>query len=387
MKAIRIHETGGPEVLTYEDCPEPAPGPGQVLIDVQAIGVNFTDVGSRRGSSPLPGLPWVPGREAAGVVSAVGGGVTEVKVGELVAYCWAPSSYAQKVVAPAKELVKLPDGMEAWMAAAVMIQGLTAHYLVYSTWPIRPGDAVLVHAGAGGTGLMLIQIAKRAGAYVYATVSTDEKAAIAVEAGADRVIIYTRDDFEQAVKQGYGRPGSPGGLRRRGQDHLRQEPGMPGTPRPPGPLRPVQRPRGPLAPVQAGRLRVPESPRPLRLHFPKGGVALARGGGAGLGPVGAAQGPHWRHLPVVGCGGGPPAAGGAPLDWQAAANPVAVPNTRDHEEVRMKAVRIHETGGPEVLRYEDCQEPTPGPGEAIVAVQAIGVNFTDVQTRRGGQPS
>ena len=204
MKVVRIQETGGPEVLKYEDSEEPALGPGQALVDIQAIGVNFTDVGSRRGSSPPAALPWIPGREAAGVVSAVGEGVTDVKIGDLVAYTWVPSSYAEKVVAPAVELVRLPEGMDAWMGAAVMIQGLTAHYLVYSTYPLKPGDSCLVHAGAGGTGLLLIQTAKRAGAYVFATVSTEEKAAIAIEAGADKAIIYTKQDFEAEVKRDTG---------------------------------------------------------------------------------------------------------------------------------------------------------------------------------------
>lgn len=202
MKAIRIHETGGPEVLKYEDCPVPTPGPGQALLDVQAIGVNFTDVNTRRGgATPAASLPLTPGREAAGVVSAVGEGVTDVKVGDLVAYCSVTGSYSQQVAVPANVLVKMPDGLDAKTGAAVLLQGMTAHYLAYSTCPLKTGDSVLVHAGAGGVGLLLIQMAKRAGAYVFATVSTDEKAGLVREVGADQAIIYTREDFEEEVKQ------------------------------------------------------------------------------------------------------------------------------------------------------------------------------------------
>ena len=202
MKAIRIHETGGPEVLRYEDYPVPTPGPGQAVIDVQAIGVNFTDVVTRRGgANPPPRLPMTPGMEAAGVVSAVGEGVTEVKVGDPVVYCAVIGAYAQQVAVPADVLIKIPDGLDAKTAAAVLLQGMTAHFLAHSLYPLKPGDSALVHAGAGGTGLLLIQMAKRAGAHVFATVSTDEKAALATEAGADRAIVYTREDFEEEIKQ------------------------------------------------------------------------------------------------------------------------------------------------------------------------------------------
>ena len=202
MKAIRIHEIGGPEVIRYEDCPDPTPGPDQALINVEAIGVNFTDVSTRSGANPPATLPMTPGIEAAGVVSTVGGDVTEVKVGETVAYWGVMGSYAQQVAIPANRLVKIPDGLDARTGAAVMVQGLTAHYLAYSTYSLKPGDSVLVHAGAGGTGLLLIQMAKRARAYVFATVSTEEKAALAREHGADTAIIYTREDFEEKVKEG-----------------------------------------------------------------------------------------------------------------------------------------------------------------------------------------
>ncbi len=205
MKAIRVHELGGPEVLKYEDTPSPAPAAGQALIDIQAVGVNFADVSARRGgpNSP-PELPTTPGFEAAGVVTAVGEGVADLRAGDAVAYWGVMGSYAEQAVVPAEVLVKLPAGLDAKRAAAVFLQGMTAHYLAFSTYPLKPGDSALVHAGAGGTGLLLIQMAKRAGANVFATVSTEEKAALAREAGADKAIIYTREDFEQEVKNATG---------------------------------------------------------------------------------------------------------------------------------------------------------------------------------------
>ena len=199
MKAVRIHEVGGPEVLKYEDCPDLKPGPGEAVVNVEAVGVNFTDVGTRRGSAPPASFPWIPGREAAGTVSAIGEGVTEAKVGDAVGYCSVGSSYAEQVLVPSSALIKLPEGIDAKMAAAVLLQGMTAHYLAFSTYSLQPGDSCVVHAGAGGTGLMLIQMAKRAGARVFATVSTEEKAALAKEAGADRAIIYTREEFDDEV--------------------------------------------------------------------------------------------------------------------------------------------------------------------------------------------
>ena len=201
MKAIRIHEFGGPEVLKYEDCPAQLQRLASAH-NVQAVGVNFADVSARRGgAAPPPSLPTTPGFEAAGVVTDIGEGAGDLKVGDSVAYWGVRSSYAERVVVPADVLVKIPAGLDAKMAAAVFLQGMTAHYLAFSTYPLKPGDSCLVHAGAGGTGLMLIQMAKRAGAYVFATVSTEEKAVLAREAGADKTIIYTRDDFEEEVKK------------------------------------------------------------------------------------------------------------------------------------------------------------------------------------------
>ncbi len=208
MKAIRIYEFGGPEVMKYEDSPDPTPGQGQALITLQAIGVNFADVSSRRGGgASASSLPATPGFEAAGVVSAVGDGVSNVNVGDTVVYWGVRGSYAEQVAVSADVLVKIPAGLDAKTGAAVFLQGMTAHYLAFTTYPLKPGDFALVHAGAGGTGLMLIQMAKMAGAYVFATVSTEEKAALAKEAGADKAIIYTSEDFEQEVNQTTGGAG------------------------------------------------------------------------------------------------------------------------------------------------------------------------------------
>ncbi len=201
MKAVRIHQTGGAEVLRYEDAPAPTPGAGQALVKLQAIGINYTDIYTRSGTNPPPSLPWTPGSEGAGIVEAIGSGVTEVKVGDLVAYSGVPGSYAEQVVAPAQRLVKLPRGATADMGAAAMLQGMTAHYLCHDTYRLKPGDKALVHAAAGGVGLLLVQMAKRRGAYIFATVSTDEKAKLAREVGADQVINYSRQDFAEEVKK------------------------------------------------------------------------------------------------------------------------------------------------------------------------------------------
>ena len=204
MKAVRAHQTGGPEVLRYEDAPVPEIGPGQALVDIRSIGVNYTDVASRNGLNPPAGFPWTPGREAAGVVSAIGEGVTEVAVGDRVAYAMHTGTYAEQASVPAWLLVKLPPDMEFATGAAAMLQGMTAHFLVYGITNLKEGDAALVHAGAGGMGLLLIQMLKRLGVEVYTTVSTDAKAQLAQEAGADHVVLYTRQDFEEEVKKAAG---------------------------------------------------------------------------------------------------------------------------------------------------------------------------------------
>lgn len=201
MKAIQITETGGPQVMKYIDLPDPEPGAGQALVDIQAVGVNFTDVYGRAGVNPPAALPWIPGVEGAGVVSAVGDGVTDVAVGDVVAYSSVPSSYAEKVVVPAVQLVKMPDGLDAEAGATAMLQGMTAHYLCHSTYPIQPGDVALVHAGAGGVGLILTQMVKALGGVVISTVSTEAKAQLSREAGADHVINYVEEDFEARVNE------------------------------------------------------------------------------------------------------------------------------------------------------------------------------------------
>ena len=200
MKAVRIHQVGPPEVLQYEDVPDLTPGPGEAIVKMEAIGVNYTDVGTRSGTSPSP-LPITPGREGAGVVSAIGEGVNEVAVGHRVGYCSVTGSYAEQAVVPAGRLVPLSERTDARTAAATLLQGMTAHNLVYSTYPVKKGDKCLIHAGAGGTGSLLIQLAKRIGATVITTVSTDEKAKVARDAGADLVINYTSQDFEEETKK------------------------------------------------------------------------------------------------------------------------------------------------------------------------------------------
>ena len=199
MKAIRVQEVGDPSVLQSVDVPTPEPGAGEARVKIEVAGVNFIDTYHRRGWYPLP-LPFTPGVEGAGVVDAVGEGVTEVAVGDAVAYGMSTGSYAEYAIVPSKNLVHRPDGVDAQHGAAAMIQGLTAHYLACSTYPLKPGDTCLVHAAAGGTGALLVQIAKLRGARVLGTVSTEEKARIAKAAGADATIRYTEVDFAEAVR-------------------------------------------------------------------------------------------------------------------------------------------------------------------------------------------
>ncbi|WP_433242507.1 quinone oxidoreductase family protein [Streptosporangium sp. CA-135522] len=198
MRAIVVSATGGPEVLTYTDHQDPEPNPGEVLIDVAASGVNFIDVYHRMGRYPLS-LPFVPGNEGAGTVVAVGEDVREFAVGDTVAWANVMGSYAEKAVVPASRLLSVPDGVAADTAAALMLQGMTAHYLTHSTYEVKPGDDVLVHAAAGGMGLLLTQIAKLRGARVIGTVSSEEKEKLARQAGADEVLRY--DGFAEAVRE------------------------------------------------------------------------------------------------------------------------------------------------------------------------------------------
>jgi len=200
MKVVKVYEQGPPEVLRYEDAPEPELVENSAIVKLDAVGVNFTDVYLRSGLHKTE-LPIVPGQEAAGVVAAIGAGVKGLKVGDSVAYTGVLGAYAQYALVPAWRLVRVPHGLQEADAAAVLLQGMTAHYLSHDTFPLRKGHRILIHAGAGGVGLLLIQMAKRLGAYVITTTSTEEKAALAKEAGADVVIIYTKQDFEEEVKK------------------------------------------------------------------------------------------------------------------------------------------------------------------------------------------
>jgi NADPH:quinone reductase len=202
MKAIRVHAHGGPEAFRFEEnVPDPVPGEGQALVRIEAIGVNFIDVYHRTGLYKVASLPFTPGQEAAGTVEAVGPGVSGLSLGDRVAYTGVMGSYAEKAVVPADRLVKLPEGLSARDGAAAMLQGITAHYLATSTFPLKPGDTCLVHAAAGGVGLLLCQIAKMRGARVFGTTSTEDKAQLARKAGADEVILYTEQDFAAEARR------------------------------------------------------------------------------------------------------------------------------------------------------------------------------------------
>jgi NADPH:quinone reductase len=200
MKAVRVNKTGGPEKLSLEDIPVPSPGPGQALVKIHAIGLNFIDVYFRTGLYKAA-LPFTPGMEAAGTVDSTGDGVAAVKPGDRVAYAGIMGAYAEYALVNAEQLVPLPESVDFPTGAAAMLQGITAHYLTHSTFSLQSGQTVLLHAAAGGVGLLLIQIAKRIGATVIGTVSTEEKAILAAHAGADHVILYTQIDFEQEVRK------------------------------------------------------------------------------------------------------------------------------------------------------------------------------------------
>ena len=206
MKAVRIHETGGPEVLRHEDVPVPVPAEGQALVRIEASGVNFIDIYHRTGLYKVA-LPYTLGMEAAGIVESVAADVTLVRQGDRVVYTGPPGAYAEYAAVPADRLVRLPDGIDSRVAAAVFLQGMTAHYLALTTYPLGPGDTCLVHAAAGGVGLLLCQIARRRGARVIGTVSTPAKAELARAAGAAEVIIYTEQDFEAETKRLTGTTG------------------------------------------------------------------------------------------------------------------------------------------------------------------------------------
>ncbi|MGY4099269.1 quinone oxidoreductase family protein [Nocardia sp. R16R-3T] len=196
MRAIQFSEHGGPEVLQYVEVPDPQIGPDQLLVDTEAIGVNFIDTYIRTGRYPQA-VPYIPGAEGSGVVAEVGADVTEFAIGDRVAWAAAASSYAQRVAVPAAVAVKVPDGVEAPVAASALLQGMTAHYLIESIYKPEPGETVLVHAGAGGVGLLLTQLAATRGVRVITTVSSDAKEKLSREAGATEVLRYTDDLAEQ----------------------------------------------------------------------------------------------------------------------------------------------------------------------------------------------
>ncbi|MEP6921605.1 MAG: quinone oxidoreductase [bacterium] len=200
MKAIQISTVGGPEVQQLVDVPIPTPKPNEALVQIKASGVNFIDVYFREGRYPAP-LPFINGQEAAGVIETVGSDVTGFEPGDRVAYTSVRGSYAEYAVVPAERLVKIPEQLDFNSAAAAMLQGMTAHYLSHSTYPIKKGDTVLVHAAAGGVGLLLVQMAKLLGARVIGTAGSEEKAGLAREAGADEVILYTTQDFETETRR------------------------------------------------------------------------------------------------------------------------------------------------------------------------------------------
>jgi len=200
MKAIQVSQTGGPEALVLVDVPTPKPKPDEALVQIKAAGVNFIDVYFREGRYPAP-VPFINGQEGAGVVTEIGSDVTVVQPGDRVAYTGRLGSYAEYAAVPAERLVKIPDGLDFKQAAAAMLQGMTAHYLTHSTYKLRAGETALIHAAAGGVGLLLVQMAKMIGARVIGTAGTAEKAQLARDAGADECIIYTETDFEAETKR------------------------------------------------------------------------------------------------------------------------------------------------------------------------------------------
>ena len=200
MRAIQVSQTGGPEVLTLVDVPVPTPKPNEAVVEIKASGVNFIDVYFREGRYPAP-VPFINGQEAAGIVKEVGAEVSGVKVGDRVAYTSSLGSYAEYAAVAATRLVKIPDGLSFEQPAAAMLQGMTAHYLLNSTYKLQRGETALIHAAAGGVGRLLVQMAKKIGARVIATAGTEEKAQLARDAGANECIIYTQADFEAETKR------------------------------------------------------------------------------------------------------------------------------------------------------------------------------------------
>ena len=267
MKAIRAHEIGGPEVLRYEDVPDPSPGHGQALIEIKSIGVNYTDVASRNGTNPPPSLPWTPGREAAGVVTAIGEGVSEVAVGDRVAYAMHTGTYSQQQAVPSWLLVRLPGDMEFATAAATMLQATTAHFLVFGITRLNPGDPVLVHAGAGGMGLMLIQMLKRVGTRVFYHGFHRREGRDCQRSRSRHRNKLLASGLRRRGPKGHRRPRVADYLRRSGTDHFRQGAELSPKARLHGTLRTGQRP-GPSHRLgdTAQRFPISNQAQPWGLH-------------------------------------------------------------------------------------------------------------------------
>jgi NADPH:quinone reductase-like Zn-dependent oxidoreductase len=235
-KAIVVNEIGGPGVLQFAEVEVPAPGPGEVLLRHRAIGLNFVEIYFRSGVYPAPSMPFTPGSEAAGVVEAIGPGVTELKPGDRVAYAGGPmGAYSEARVIPARFLVKLPATIDESTAAAAMLKGMTAHALIFSVYAIKPGDTILVQAAAGGVGLILCQWAKHLGATVIGAVGSDEKARLAAAHGCDHTIVYTREDIVARVKEITG--DAPSGLRFGRPGNVHEVDRLPAPARPDGRIR------------------------------------------------------------------------------------------------------------------------------------------------------
>ena len=201
-KAIRIHQTGGPDAMQWEEVEVGAPGPGEIRIRHEAVGLNYIDVYFRTGLYPAPSLPFSPGMEGAGVVDAVGEGVDSLSVGDRIAYAAPPvGAYAEERLMPAEKVVKIPSGVDSSQAAAMMLQGMTVEYLLRRAYPVQPGDTILFHAAAGGVGLIACQWAKHLGATVIGTVGNDEKAELARAHGCDHPIVYTQENFTERVRE------------------------------------------------------------------------------------------------------------------------------------------------------------------------------------------
>lgn len=325
MKAIRVHQYGGPEALKLDELPIPQPGPGQALVKIEAIGLNFIDVYHRTGLYPAP-LPRPMGVEAAGLVEALGPDVTEVRVGDRVAYAHtgAPGAYAEYALVPSARLVSLPTGVDTRMAAAAMLQGMTAHYLTHSTYPLKKGDACLIHAAAGGVGLLLCQMARGAGARLFATVSTEEKARLAREAGAEVVIRYTEQDFETEVKRLTDGRGVQVVYDSVAKETFEKSLNCLAPRGLPGPLRAIERPRPSLRRKPAQRQRFPLSypPDPRPLHAHARGATRARARRPESSFQGYPQAPDRGDIPPRGGGRGTPPARGKKNHGQSPPHPV-----------------------------------------------------------------